>query len=189
MIPRDGTLNGELTMKDHLQLLATYNQWMNRKLYEAAGCLGPDELAGDRGAFFGSILGTLNHLVVADRIWLKRFATVPAFADALRPVSALPDPDSLDQILFERFEALRDHRQWLDRLILEWIDGLDEIDLQQVLVYNNMKGVPSRRRVSLVLLHFFNHQTHHRGQTTTLLSQVGEDVGITDLLMLIPEAH
>lgn len=174
-------------MQEHLYLLATYNQWMNQKLYETAGNLTPAELAEDRGAFFGSLLGTLNHLVVADRIWLKRFATLPAFADALRPVSDLPDPGSLDQILFDRFEALRDHRQWLDTQILEWIDGLEEGDLEQVLAYRNMKGVASRRRVSLVLLHFFNHQTHHRGQATTLLSQIGEDVGITDLLMLIPE--
>lgn len=174
-------------MKDHLHLLTTYNQWMNEKLYEAAAHLSPAELAEDRGAFFGSILGTLNHLVVADRIWLKRFATLPAFTDVLRPVSELPDPESLDQILFERFEALREHRQWLDGRILQWIEGLEESDLEQVLAYHNMKGVPSRRRVSQLLLHFFNHQTHHRGQTTTLLSQVGEDVGVTDLLMLIPE--
>ena len=174
-------------MKEHFQLLADYNQWMNGKLYEAAASLTPVELAEDRGAFFGSVLGTLNHLVVADRIWLKRFATLPAFAEPLRPVSELPDPQGLDQILFERFEALRDHRQWLDRQILAWIDGLDKGDLEQVLEYRNTKGIASSRRVSLLLLHFFNHQTHHRGQITTLLAQYGEDVGLTDLLVRIPQ--
>jgi len=174
-------------MKDHFHLLATYNQWMNEKLYEAAARLTPAELAEDRGAFFGSVLGTLNHVVVADRIWLKRFATLPPFEAPLRPVAELPDPAALDEIPFERFEALRDHRQWLDGQILDWIDGLSEANLALTLRYHNMKGVASARRVSHVLLHFFNHQTHHRGQATTLLSQVGEDVGVTDLLMLIPE--
>jgi uncharacterized damage-inducible protein DinB len=174
-------------MKEHLHLLATYNPWMNKKLYEAAARLTPAALAEDRGAFFGSLLGTLNHLVVADHIWLKRFATLPSFEPALRVVAELPDPAALDEIPFERFEALREHRQWLDGQILDWIDGLSESDLGLTLRYHNMKGVASARRVSHLLLHFFNHQTHHRGQATTLLSQVGEDVGITDLLMLIPE--
>lgn len=176
-----------MTMKQHFELLAEYNRWMNEKVYAAAGGLGPDALVEDRGAFFGSILGTLNHLMVADTIWLKRFATHPASASALRQVCELPDPSSLDQQVFEELEPLRERRVWLDDQIIRWTAGLSDAALRDILSYHNMKGVASSRRFSALILHFFNHQTHHRGQVTTLLSQAGADVGVTDLLMLVPE--
>ena len=85
-----------MTEQSHFALLADYNQWMNRKLYAAAGTLDAEALARDRGAFFGSILGTLNHLVVADTIWLKRFAAHPAHARALDALAEVPSPTALD---------------------------------------------------------------------------------------------
>lgn len=175
-------------MKAHFELLANYNQWMNAKVYEAAGRLSVDDLAADRGAFFGSILGTLNHLVVADTIWLKRFAAHPTSRPSLQQVVDLPNPQGLDQILFDDFAALSEHRAWLDERIIHWIDELTDGDFIQTLHYKNTKGVPFSKPFSNVLSHFFNHQTHHRGQVTTLLSQAGEDVGATDLLLLIPDA-
>lgn len=173
---------------DHSQfiLLSSYNEWMNVRLYEAASKLSAEELMRERKAFFGSIHGTLNHLVVADTIWLQRFATQPAAHRLLDPIRTLPAPSSLDQIQFGDLAALSEHRQWLDRIITKWITELDDEDLHQVLRYANSKGVVADRRLSHLLLHFFNHQTHHRGQVTTLLSQAGVDVGVTDLLMLIP---
>ncbi|MBB3139823.1 DinB family protein [Halomonas organivorans] len=176
-----------MTLKCHLELLASYNQWMNAKVYEAASRLSPEELARDRGAFFDSILGTLNHIVVADTIWLQRFATHPACVDTLREIATLPTPTRLDEVIFRDFQDLYGHRIWLDERIIHWIDGLEESDLDWVLDYHNVKGMAASRRFSSLLLHFFNHQTHHRGQVTTLLSQAGEDVGTTDLLALIPE--
>lgn len=89
-----------MSLKSHFELLATYNQWMNGKVYEAASRLDADELAKDRGAFFGSILGTLNHIVVADTIWLKRFAVHPSCESTLREVADLPKPTSLNQMVF-----------------------------------------------------------------------------------------
>lgn len=174
-------------MKAHFELLANYNQWMNAKVYESAGRLSADDLAADRGAFFGSILGTLNHLVVADTIWLKRFAAHPSSRSSLQQVVELPNPKGLDQILFDDFAALSEHRAWLDARIIHWIDELNDGDFIQTLHYKNTKGVPFSKQFSNVLTHFFNHQTHHRGQITTLLSQAGEDVGVTDLLVLIPD--
>lgn len=176
-----------MSLKHHFELLATYNQWMNSKVYEAASRLSEQELARDRGAFFGSILGTLNHLVVADTIWLKRFATHPSCLASLREVADLPSPTGLDQILFKDFASLAEHRGWLDQKIINWIAELSDGDLDFVLSYSNTKGVPANKRYSSLVLHFFNHQTHHRGQISTLLSQAGEDVGVTDLLALIPE--
>ncbi|KQV44713.1 MULTISPECIES: DinB family protein [unclassified Duganella] len=172
----------------HITLLARYNDWMNNKLYEAAATLPAEELAADRGAFFGSLLATLNHIAVADTIWLKRIASHPRFAAALAPVAALPAPAALDQPLFDALGALRERRIWLDRLILDWSAGLDEADLDAVITYRRFNGEANHRQLGLLLLHFFNHQTHHRGQATTLLSQAGVDVGVTDLLALVPEA-
>ena len=172
---------------EHVALMAAYNEWMNAKLYQAAGKLPAADLAAERKAFFGSILGTLNHLVVGDTIWLKRFAEHPARHAALEPVRGLEQPKALDQVLFTDFDALSAHRRMLDGVIVRWAAELSDADLEHVLRYASTKGVVSHKRLFDLLLHFFNHQTHHRGQATTLLSQAGVDVGVTDLLMLIPD--
>jgi len=176
-----------MSLKHHFELFATYNQWMNSKIYEAAGQPSETELAKDRGAFFGSILGTLNHILVGDTVWLKRFATHPSCAGSLQEVTNLPNPTSLSQIVFDDIGSLSEHRAWLDRQIISWIAELTEGDLGFVLSYHNTKGIPANKRYSSLVLHFFNHQTHHRGQVSALLSQAGADVGVTDLLALIPE--
>lgn len=176
-----------MSLKQHFELLASYNQWMNSKVYEAAGQLSATDLAKDRGAFFDSILGTLNHIVVGDTIWLKRFATHPSCLISLREVAELPNPIGLNQIIFDDFSSLHKYRNWLDEIIINWIGELSDDDLDYVLSYHNTKGVPANKCYSNLLLHFFNHQTHHRGQVSTLLSQAGADIGVTDLLVLVPE--
>jgi uncharacterized damage-inducible protein DinB len=148
--------------------------------------LPAEVLAADQKAFFGSILGTLNHLLVADTIWLKRFAAHPANYPALEALRQAALPTSLDQCLFTDFQELAAHRTWLDRLIVAWAASIAEMDLDHALSYANTKGVHASRNFFSLLMHFFNHQTHHRGQATTLLSQAGCDVGLTDLLALIP---
>jgi uncharacterized damage-inducible protein DinB len=167
-------------------LMAEYNEWMNARLYRAAINLPIEELNANRNAFFVSILGTLNHLVVADTIWLKRFATHPANYAALDMIRDLPTPTSLDQMLFTDIQSLSKHRKLLDQTIMEWAHSIAEHDLGYVLSYSNMKGIPAQKNFFSLVMHFFNHQTHHRGQATTLLSQAGVDVGVTDLLALIP---
>lgn len=169
----------------HLRLMAGYNAWMNEKMYAAAAALPAQELAMDRGAFFGSLLGTLNHLVAADTIWLRRFATHPARFAALDPVLALPAPGALDAIHSGELAVLAAHRRMLDRIISTWTAQLADTHLDHVLHYASTKGIRSHKRFGDLLLHFFNHQTHHRGQASTLLSQAGVDLGVTDLLMLI----
>ncbi|MBB3232034.1 DinB family protein [Halomonas stenophila] len=176
-----------MSLKNHFELLAAYNQQMNSKVYEAAGHLSATDLAKDRGAFFGSILRTLNHILVGDTIWLKRFATHPSCLNSLREVADIQNPTSLDQMLFGDLGSLSEQRIWLDRQIINWIAELSEVDLDFVLSYHSTKGVSANKRYSSLVLHFFNHQTHHRGQVSTLLSQAGVDVGVTDLLAQIPE--
>lgn len=170
---------------DHVRLMASYNEWMNAKLYKAAGQLSSEALLLDRQAFFGSILGTLNHIVVADIIWLKRFADHPAKHSELEIIRSLFKPQSLDQKLFDDFSELSKYREMLDDMIISWANALAEDDLNHILHYTNMKGIPGDKKFSNLLMHFFNHQTHHRGQVTTLLSQAGVAIGVTDLLSLI----
>ena len=170
---------------EHIALMARYNQWMNRKLYAAATTLSAAELALDRQAFFGSILGTLNHLALGDTVWLKRFALHPARYTVLAALDAVAAPGDLKQLAFADLHELTARRAWLDQLIIEWTQTLREPDLDHRLHYHNMRGVAADKDFFSLLLHFFNHQTHHRGQATTLLTQAGVDVGDTDLLALI----
>ncbi|MCR6652605.1 MAG: hypothetical protein NVV73_14440 [Cellvibrionaceae bacterium] len=88
-------------------------------------------------------------------------------------------------MLFNDFQAMCEHRQILDASIKDWVRSLSLSDLQQVLEYSSMKGISAKKPFAGVLLHFFNHQTHHRGQVTTLFSQLGKDVGATDFLLLV----
>jgi uncharacterized damage-inducible protein DinB len=179
-----------MSRKPHVERMAEYNAWMNSRLYATAGRLPADELARDRRAFFGSILGTLNHIVVADTTWLQRFAGLPGRHAALDPLRAMPPqvPMALDAVSFPDFDALSAHRAMLDAMIEHWVATLTEDDLGQVLHYANTRGDRFDRELFALLMHFFNHQTHHRGQATTLLSQAGIDVGVTDLLALVPNA-
>ncbi len=166
--------------------MAEYNEWMNARLYAAAEKLPAAELGRERGAFFGSIIGTLNHLVVTDTMWLKRFAAHPSCPASLESIRALPQPVALNQILFAELGGLTARRRVIDAAIKVWAAALTQADLDHVLHYANTKGVKSQKRMSNLVMHFFNHQTHHRGQLTTLLFQAGQDVGATDLLALIP---
>ncbi|MEG1054962.1 MAG: DinB family protein, partial [Janthinobacterium sp.] len=102
----------------HICLMADYNQWMNAKVYAAAASLPPGELERERGAFFGSLLATLNHVMVGDTLWLQRYAQHPARFPLLDPIRAITPPTSLTQPLFaaDDFAAMHAHRQWLDQV-------------------------------------------------------------------------
>lgn len=170
-------------------LMGQYNAWMNAKLYAAAAALPAAALNADRGAFFGSIIGTLNHIVAGDTIWLRRFALHPARFAALQPLLALAPPDGLTATYSTDLAALHAQRDMLDAAIKALVAALGDADLEHVLDYKNTKGVESHKRFGSLLLHFFNHQTHHRGQASTLLSQAGIDIGVTDLLTLVPNVE
>ena len=172
---------------EHIRQMAAYNTWMNERLYQAAAQL-PDEAIGvERGAFFGSILGTLNHLAAADLIWLRRFTAHPAGFQALHALAALPQPARLDEPLAADIRELAALRRRLDACIEALALEIREEQLERPLSYRNMKGVAARKNFFALLMHLFNHQTHHRGQASTLLSQAGVDIGVTDLLALIAD--
>lgn len=168
----------------HVRLMALYNRWMNRRLHDAAATLSDDELARDRGAFFGSILGTLNHLAVGDSIWLRRF-DAPGHWDRLREaIDWLPRPRTLRDPLAPDLGEQRALRERLDDLIVAWSEELVFNDLDRVLSYRTTAGELHQRQVGPLLSHFFNHQTHHRGQVSALLFQAGVDPGATDLIAM-----
>lgn len=155
---------------DYCQMMAAYNQWMNQKLYLICSEMADDERKHDRGAFFKSIHGTLNHLLVADRIWMGRFTGNPLVGV------------SVDQELHSDFNELHRERQQLDQTILSWAAGLSTDWLKQTFTYTSGLDKQTRSIPTWILVtHMFNHQTHHRGQLTTLLTQMKYDPGVTDL--------
>jgi uncharacterized damage-inducible protein DinB len=160
--------------RPYLVSMAAYNSWMNGKVYDAAGRLPADEIARDRGAFFKSILGTLNHLLYADLVWIGRFREGRA---------RIGDPSVL--MLHENLRDLRQARTALDREIEDWAGMVDEAWLSRPFTFTTLKGDAQFTFPAFVLvMQFFNHQIHHRGQVTTLLTQAGEDVGVTDIVGL-----
>jgi uncharacterized damage-inducible protein DinB len=175
-----------MLMKANFELMATYNQWMNRSIYQAVSGLSNDEIEKDCGAFFGSIIGTLNHILIGDTVWLKRFASHQVVFPSLGYVRTLAVPASLDATLYSKFSALAEARTKMDEVIVQFSSELTEQVIASPLAYSNTKGQPFIKKFGSLLQHFFNHQTHHRGQVSTLLYQAGVDVGVTDLLISIP---
>lgn len=161
--------------------MARYNRWMNDKVYACAARLGDDECKRDRGAFFKSIHATLNHLLVADRIWLGRLhGVVPPSGFLAIGIRAI------NQELFADCAQLRAERQRTDQDLDAWAATVTAQSFEAPLRY--VSGGRSREYpLWWVATHLFNHQTHHRGQVTTLLTQAGQDVGSTDLLAMLME--
>ena len=168
------------------ELMARYNRWMNQKIFAAVAKIPPERLFQDRGAFFGSIGGTLNHILVGDIIWIKRFLNHPTRFQALLPISSFDTPTSLDQRLYQDLDSLVHARRKVDQILIDLCNELAGSDLDHNLNYCNTRGECFTRPFDALLLHLFNHHTHHRGQITTLLSQLKIDPGVTDLLELIP---
>jgi uncharacterized damage-inducible protein DinB len=175
---------------DNYRLLARYNRWMNQRLYAACEPLGDEARKRERGAFFGSLHRTLNHLVVADQIWLRRFAQCGqdhgfTFASLNGATLDLPPGSQLDTVPFDEWPALRAKREQLDAAMETWVADMPAGYPQFTMTYSNTKGVQRAHPAWQAMTHFFNHQTHHRGQATTLLMQAGVDVGVTDLVALL----
>jgi uncharacterized damage-inducible protein DinB len=162
------------------QVMARYNRWMNDKLYAVADQIGDAERKRDRGAFFGSIHRTLNHLLLADRVWLGRFTGAVLAEGEMGPGGIR----SLDQELYADFAELRRERARTDDDIDAYVATLTPDRLAGNLRYLR-RGAVNEFPLWHAVAHFFNHQTHHRGQVTTLLMQAGRDPGVTDLVAML----
>jgi uncharacterized damage-inducible protein DinB len=159
-------------MKPHYSMMAGYNAWANARVYEAAAGLSDSQYRADRGAFFKSVHGTLNHLLATDRIWLRRFS---GEGDA---------PTSLDVILFDTLDDLRSARVAEDRRIVAYVEALTEEDLDGAVSYRTITNpVTITQPLGPALAHLFNHQTHHRGQVHGLLTGLGLAAPSLDLIL------
>jgi len=159
-----------MTPNNHFELLARYNQWMNEKLYQVCAEIPDQKRKEDLGAFFQSIHGTLNHLLYGDKAWMGRFTGHPYSITVI------------GQNLYEDFEKLREERIKTDQNIIEWSRSLSTDWLTSPFEYTS--NVDQKTRVLptwILVTHLFNHQTHHRGQVTTLIKQLGYEPGVTDL--------
>jgi len=167
---------------------AKYNRWMNEKLYALAATLPDEARKRDMGAFFRSIHGTLNHLLLTDRGWLSRFTADPAITPLITSLDTAGNPirvRSLDQELYSDFETLRRERGKPDTAIEKWVGTLTLERLAESIKYVARDGREHEHPLWWAITHFFNHQTHHRGQITTLIKQLGKDPGVTDLIVML----
>ena len=160
---------------------ARYNRWMNDKLYALAATLSDEARKRDCGAFFKSIHGTFNHLLLADRVWLARLQDVALPAGFMGPGIR-----SLDQELYSDFEELRRERTLTDEALSSWLSALTPEQLSGTAVFVR-RGQKVECPLWWTVAHLFNHQTHHRGQITTLFMQQGHDPGVTDLFAMLRE--
>jgi uncharacterized damage-inducible protein DinB len=156
---------------------SAYNAEMNRRVYAASGRLSDADRKLDRGAFFGSIHGTLNHLLWADQMWMSRFADWP------KP--SVPHKQSAQ--LHDNFGLMRPRREEIDAYIEAWAADLPDDWLAGQLTWFSglaQRDVSAPRTATVI--HMFNHQTHHRGQAHALLTAAGEDTGDTDIAFILP---
>lgn len=160
-------------MKARYAMFAAYNAWANERLYDKAATLSDADYRADRGAFFHSVHGTLNHLLVGDRVWMQRFDGAGAI------------PPSLDAILYDDFASLRAARRAEDARITRYVAGLTEADLTRRIRYRSLSN-PANIEQELwpALDHFFNHQTHHRGQAHCLFTQITGEAPSFDMIIL-----
>jgi uncharacterized damage-inducible protein DinB len=160
----------------HFQTLARYNAWANRRLYVVAETLEAAEYFKPRPAFFGSIHNTLNHILVADRIWLARIEGKEHGITAL------------NQVIYADLAALDAARAAEDERLAALVDGLDEAALATERSYKTSAGARHATRLDWILTHLFNHQTHHRGQVHDMLSQTPVAPPALDLIFFLSAA-
>src|SRR5712671_6987609 len=138
-------------MKPYFSMLARYNQWANDRLYRMAAALPDEAYRRNVGAYFGSLNGTLNHLLTADRIWMHRLTRTG------------DQPGHLGAILFADLAQLRAAREAEDRRIIDYVESLQDADIEATWEYRTLNGTPFSQPLGDILAHLFNHQTHHRG--------------------------
>ncbi len=168
---------------DQFRAFADYNARFNRRIYDACASLPVGEIEVDRGAFFGSIFGTLSHILLADRVWLGRIASAFPNFRSLQGAAVVTAFESLRDRLYSDFASLRRGRAETDGVLTALAAELSEHDPAATMRYATSSGAIREHSLWIALAYLFNHQTHHRGQVTTLLMQAGVDPGVTDFLV------
>lgn len=174
-------------IEQQLRGFAHYNAAFNRALFERLATMSDADRRRDLGAFFGSIHDTLNHILLADRIWLGRFVSAFPTLASLADADVVHRFDSLRQVLYADFAALRAGRVATDAVISRWAEELDEYLLAAPMRYRTSNGQAREHAAWIAATHLFNHQAHHRGQVTALMHQLGVDPGVTDFLVYVQQ--
>lgn len=161
-------------MQRHFQMLADYNRWANNRIYDACAALADDDYRADCGAFFGSAHRTLNHLLVADRIWLRRITGIGTA------------PMELNVILYEDFADLRKARAAEDERFIDLTISLTPGAFERAISYTPVTvPTPVIEPLGPMLAHVFNHQTHHRGQVHAILTSLGQPSVVLDMITFL----
>jgi uncharacterized damage-inducible protein DinB len=161
----------------YVRTMAAYNAEMNRRLYDAAARIPDDARRQERGAFWGSLHGTLCHLVWGDQMWMSRFDGWEKPAVIQKQSAAMVE--DFDALRRQRVDADARISDWAGRVTDEWLAG----ELKWFSPSANQELSKPR---SFLVTHFFNHQTHHRGQAHALITACGEKTGDTDLFLVVP---
>ncbi|MDU6378338.1 MAG: DinB family protein, partial [Bradyrhizobium sp.] len=168
--------------------LAIHNQRINDRLLNLSIELSEVDLLADRGAFFGSIFNHWNHLMFGDLMLLRRIRDGSPGSDVLDELATFPTPKTPRDVYYHDMVTLAHNRRRLDSLLVKWAMSVPGPTLGQKLRYTSTEGDPIVIARGKLALHLFMHQLHHRGQLTTLLSQLGIDYGSTDMPLIVPEA-
>lgn len=162
-------------MLEHLKMMARYNKWANDRISATIAEISEADYMAPRVAFFGSIHGAANHLLLVDRLWRGRMEGKPYPAERL------------DQIVCQNRETFIHDRAREDDILIEFVDGFDASALEEDFSYKTLNGMGGTDKRRAVLAHIFNHATHHRGQMHALLSQVPSDPPSLDLIPYLRE--
>ncbi|MRU16759.1 damage-inducible protein DinB [Roseovarius sp. A21] len=166
----------------YVRMMARYNAWQNRQLSDALDGVPLEVLRADHGAFFGSILGTLNHILWADRLWMSRFAP---------DLQAPPEGGIVTSTeLCPTFAVWGAERFAMDGMIARWAKGLHAVDLAGALRFHSRSlGREARSPMAQCVIHMFNHQTHHRGQVHAMLTKSKIGAPVSDLFLMPEETE
>lgn len=170
-----------MTLSTVFQNKALYNLRINEAQHVVFADMSAEHMSRDRGLFFGSILNMLNHIMVGDIVWIARIET-GLNRRLMHEEFDLIMPARLNQVLYSDYAPLSIQRQRIDEHLQQLVGSLNDNDYANELTFSNMRGTSCEMPLHLMLDHLFNHQTHHRGQVTTALSQLDVDFGSTDMI-------
>ncbi len=174
-------------LSSNFRMLAVYNQRMNDQLLKVCEKLSSDQLHQETGSFFSSVMSYWNHLLFGDLIMLQRLIATDLACIDTRILESLPIAKSVNDTFVSSLEELKELRSRVDDIYIQITQEFEEGDCERIVRYITTEGTKIERNVGEFCQHIFNHQTHHRGQLTCILSQFGLDFGCTDLPVIVPE--
>ncbi|AIW14406.1 DinB family protein [Vibrio tubiashii] len=176
-----------MDLSANFRMLALYNQRMNQQLLSVCEQLSSQQLNQETHSFFPSVMAHWNHILFGDLIMLQRLITNQIHQLTPQQVNALPIAKAVDDTFVTSIEELKALRSLVDQIYIDMTKGFNAETCAKTVVYITTEGGEMRRNVGEFCQHIFNHQTHHRGQLTAILAQLGWDFGCTDLPVIVPE--